>query len=499
MTPRPLRLLAFSHSANFGGSEQLLLQLVRELAGDHEVACTVVVPGEGRLAEALRSAGLEAWIWPSRWWCTVGPFDSKAARETLAAGASEVLRGLRDARSFDPDAVLSITTVIPWGGLTAALLGKPHLWYITDFGGRSRFPPEYYLPFEEVRTALREGTDRLFVVSRAVQDRLFADYEVPPPVVPPHLPSPPLGVDRSDRTSSGAPRLAILGNVRRAKGHWDAAAALAELSRRGLEAELVLVGYAEERETEELLEHAGRLGVQHRLQVLGAVHDQLPWIASSDIVLVPSHEETFSLVCLEAHLHAKPLVATRVGGIVEFVHDGVNGLTVPAGDPQALAAAVERLLRDPELARRLGEEGRRQALRRFTSQGFSGRVRRMLEEVVATGRRCAAPAPLLAPLEALAAEHRDLRQVLGEEQRVCKDLRKASQEAEVRLARAQAQRLRITARAARLRRELRAQRRRSRVAESGARELEETLARISSTRGWRLLQMYWRLATRLRE
>jgi hypothetical protein len=480
---RPLRLLAFSHSASLGGSEQLLLQLVRELVDQRDVACTVVVPAEGPLAEALRSAGLEVWVWRTGWWCAWGPLDPTKARRTLAAGALGVLRNLGNARAFDPDAVLSITTVVPWGGLTAALLGKPHLWYITDFGGMSRYPPVYHLPFDDIRRVLQEGSDRLFVVSDAVRERLFADAEEPPAVVSPHLPSPPAASVGSSGSSTGITCLTVFGNIRPAKGQWDAVAALAELSRRGLGAQLVLVGNAD-RGADELREHARSLGVEDRLRVVGMVPDQHPWMAESDIVLVPSHEETFSLVCLEAQLYAKPLVATRVGGIVEFVHDGVNGLTVPPGDPDALASAVESLIREPSLARRLGEEGRRQALLRFTSEGFSGKVRRMLEDAVAAGRQSGMPAPLLAPLEALAVEHEKLRQ--------------ASKQAQARLAGLHQAHVTAAEKVAELREELRAERTRREGAEAKARRLTDDLARISRTRAFRLVQAYWRLAMRLR-
>jgi len=55
------------------------------------------------------------------------------------------------------------------------------------------------------------------------------------------------------------------------------------------------------------------------------------------------------------------VVATRVGGVPDVVHDGVSGVLVGAGDVEALASAVEQLMRDPARGRRLGEAGRRHA------------------------------------------------------------------------------------------------------------------------------------------
>ena len=66
--------------------------------------------------------------------------------------------------------------------------------------------------------------------------------------------------------------------------------------------------------------------------------------------------------------HARPVVATAVGGLVEAVVDGETGLLVPAGDVPALRAALERLLGDEELRRRLGAAGRDRARDRFSRE-----------------------------------------------------------------------------------------------------------------------------------
>jgi glycosyltransferase involved in cell wall biosynthesis len=83
--------------------------------------------------------------------------------------------------------------------------------------------------------------------------------------------------------------------------------------------------------------------------------------ARAAIVVLPSFREGLPLCVLEAMAHGRPVVATAVGGIPELVEDGVTGLLVPAGDVAALRSALERLLADPILRRRMGREGRRRA------------------------------------------------------------------------------------------------------------------------------------------
>ena len=96
-------------------------------------------------------------------------------------------------------------------------------------------------------------------------------------------------------------------------------------------------------------------------------HDELLRLyARAAVVAVPSHREGFGVVCAEAMAHARPVVASAVGGLLDLVADGETGIHVPAGDVRALRAALERLLGDRELRRRLGEAGRERVRERFS-------------------------------------------------------------------------------------------------------------------------------------
>ncbi len=87
---------------------------------------------------------------------------------------------------------------------------------------------------------------------------------------------------------------------------------------------------------------------------------------AATVFATPSLESVFELVNLEALACGTPVVASRVGGFPDLIEDGVNGLFVPPGEPEALAARLEAVLDQPVLAARLGAEGRRTILRDFT-------------------------------------------------------------------------------------------------------------------------------------
>jgi glycosyltransferase involved in cell wall biosynthesis len=89
-------------------------------------------------------------------------------------------------------------------------------------------------------------------------------------------------------------------------------------------------------------------------------------LQAADVVAAPSRWEGFGLAAAEAMRAAKPVIASRVGGLCDLVEDGVNGRLVPPDDPAALCAAL--LADDPEARRRMGRRGRARYLQYFTAQ-----------------------------------------------------------------------------------------------------------------------------------
>ena len=96
-------------------------------------------------------------------------------------------------------------------------------------------------------------------------------------------------------------------------------------------------------------------------------HDELQQLyARAAVIACPSRREGFGVACLEAMAHGRPVVATRVGGLLDLVVDGETGIVVPPRDPAALRSALERLLADPDLRRKLGSAGRDRARTHFS-------------------------------------------------------------------------------------------------------------------------------------
>ncbi|MCU1360945.1 MAG: putative glycosyltransferase, group 1 [Ilumatobacteraceae bacterium] len=131
-------------------------------------------------------------------------------------------------------------------------------------------------------------------------------------------------------------------------------------------ARLVLVGDGPDRARLEA--SVAQRGLGSVVRFTGTVDDDhlTALFDSCNVVCIPSHiAEGFGMVAVEASVRARPVVASRAGGLIEAVVDGVTGLLVPSADPQALAEALVRVLADPMLAAELGRRGRE------FSRGFS--------------------------------------------------------------------------------------------------------------------------------
>jgi glycosyltransferase involved in cell wall biosynthesis len=155
--------------------------------------------------------------------------------------------------------------------------------------------------------------------------------------------------------------------------------ALRKLKDAGVPAQLDIIGDGPERSGLELL--ARQLGITSAVIFHGAVHGVAPYLQRSSLFVLPSLSEGMPNVVLEAMACGLPVVATRVGGIVDIITDGENGLLVDAQHPDQLYEAMKRLLTDRQLADRLGGQALRTIERRFSLDTIVNRYISLYEEL----------------------------------------------------------------------------------------------------------------------
>jgi glycosyltransferase involved in cell wall biosynthesis len=240
------------------------------------------------------------------------------------------------------------------------------------------------------RWLIANRVNRVVAVSKAVRDALLRSGVPPGKIAVIHNSIPleqfsPARIDRAEvRRELGIGSddivVGLVGKLNRGKGVYDALAAVGTVSERHPGVRLLYVGEGPERTA--LEEEAERMLLREKVIFAGLRRDVARMYAAMDIFTLPSTcEEAFGMVLIEAMAMAKPVVATRVGGIPEIIDHEVSGLLVPPHDAAALASALSRLIDDRQFSGKIAEEGLRLVERKFSDKAMGDSFERVITQV----------------------------------------------------------------------------------------------------------------------
>jgi glycosyltransferase involved in cell wall biosynthesis len=186
--------------------------------------------------------------------------------------------------------------------------------------------------------------------------------------------------------SSAGFLITYTGRLLRGKGLEALVDAFATLAAADPRAHLVLVGSGAGQTLsveDELRARVERQELTPRVTFSGRVDNVEEWLRASDVFAFPSVFEALGISLVEAAACGLPCVASRTGGIVDVVEDGVSGLLVDPGHTENLAAALRALAADAMLREKMGKRGRAIALARFAARDGVERYRALFVEVTA--------------------------------------------------------------------------------------------------------------------
>ncbi|HXT50263.1 MAG TPA: glycosyltransferase family 4 protein [Thermoanaerobaculia bacterium] len=322
--------------------------------------------------------------------CAGEAFTGNRGRLARAVWAAQTLHGFRH-HVYDFLGVARIQGVLP------ATLRARYLLYVYGI--------ECWRPLRRSRRRALEGASRVLACSEHTARALASYNPWAPRVDVVHLALPderPAGEPDRVADEVGESFLLIVGRMaasERYKGHDEVLQALRRLSAMRPGLRLVVVGEGDDRERLEAL--AKELGIADRVRFTGFVDDAaLAALYERCAALVmPSAREGFGFVYLEAMRAGKPCIALRESAAAEIVVDGETGLLVAPG-PDALADAIEELLRDEPRSRRMGAAGRERWRHEFRPARFAEALAKRLDlltGLVSTARP-AVPAGVRVPL-----------------------------------------------------------------------------------------------------
>jgi glycosyltransferase involved in cell wall biosynthesis len=227
--------------------------------------------------------------------------------------------------------------------------------------------------------------DAVVAPSRATALELARDYRCSVRAVIPNgvlaAAAPPGDSVRSIATES---TVLYAGRLRTRKAVAVLLEAMAALAPRRPDLRLVVAGDGEQALA--LRRRAERSDLRGRVEFAGALPREAiaEWYRRAAVLCLPSIYEGFPVTIVEAMAAGLPVVATRVAGVPEAVDHGATGLLAPPEDAAALAAAIERVLEDIDLRRRMGQAAREEFERRFTIRVVTGAHLKLYEELSRT-------------------------------------------------------------------------------------------------------------------
>ncbi len=224
-----------------------------------------------------------------------------------------------------------------------------------------------YLPITKYALEQSDGVTAIseYLKQATIEHFAFERIEVIPNFVCPDEYKPKIDCDlREFLTPDGSPVLVHVSNFRPVKRPVDCVEIFARVLKK-TKARLVMVGDGSERTN--CLHRARCLGVADECIFVGKQPNIVDYLCASDILLLPSEQESFGLAALEAMACELPVIASRVGGLPEVVDDGNTGFLSPVGDVDKMADDIVQLLIDKKRRRQMGRAGRALAIERYST------------------------------------------------------------------------------------------------------------------------------------
>ncbi len=357
-----MNILSVNNAVDLYGASRCMERVFGRFAEDgHDVHA--VLPKNGPLADLLEAKGVHVHIRRclsiversqvgSLWGCL---------RVLVLFPVSVIQLAVLTLR-LDIDVIHANTGVLPSSAVAALITGRPHIWHIRElFGEFGRLWKPYQRYISLLSTAV-------VAISRCTRDQFDPALRNKVRIIYDGLDETVARVNpaRRDAFRSSFPAdkflVGVVGRIKwHRKGQEVLVRAAGLLKERQPHVHYVLVGSAapgnQEHETR-LRELIAASGLVNDFTLVGDTQDPISVFAALDVAVVPSVQpEPFGCVVIEAMAAGTPVVGSRCGGIAEQIVDGESGILFPPGDAEALANALERLLDNPPLRKRMAEEG----------------------------------------------------------------------------------------------------------------------------------------------
>jgi glycosyltransferase involved in cell wall biosynthesis len=364
-----IRILAIMEAYSITGPAKNLIEFARR-AGDTDLEFSIATynraPGDSAFAVAAKDAGIPTHTIFERRRFDMGVLPR--LREIIQVDRPDIVQS-HNVKSHFFVRLLGIPARLPWVAFNHGYTAQSTLdqmYSQLDYWSLRRAYRAVVVCQPFARALERRGVPR---------DRIHIQHNSVKPFT-----APPAAEIDAIRRELGIklPVVLAVGRLSAEKGHADLLEAVARVSDPPFQ--LVIVGDGPERCA--LDEQIARLRLEQRVVVPGQRLDLRPFYAAATLLALPSHSEGSPNVVLEAMAAGVPVAATNVGGVPEIIENERTGLLVPARNPDAMAAAIRRLLLAPEARCALAAAARREVEAHYTPDAYRSSMAGFYKEVL---------------------------------------------------------------------------------------------------------------------
>ena len=368
------------HSSGLAGGERGYLELAEALIASRYMVHTILPSPDYGLGKELSAIGSSVtYVNDLNWWVNVGNQKTQDIYDALFWENYVSFAVTSSLKSVNSDLIISSSLVIPQGAISAAILAKPHIWWLQEFGDLDQ-GMKLIMPPQDMGKLMNDLSDLITCVSGAVKKHFFTS-ESKNVVVSYHQPDPtPTDYSKEEREFT----IGVVGTISPGKGQEDVIQALSILKSKDIPGRLFLYGNLGEFGSEYKLTLESKIldfGLTDQVHFLGFESDQSKMYSEIDLLVVTSRHEAFGRTPMEASKFGLPVVYTNSAGLGEHMRPGITGIPYSPGDAFGLAEALSTLITNPELRSKLVKSSREYFTALSVQDPLAKRLQNIFSEV----------------------------------------------------------------------------------------------------------------------
>jgi len=347
-----------------------MLYLIINLRKKHGIIPFVLLPKHGPFEQKLIEENIDYLVFTYASWR--GPRDNKIVRFNLSyimfgLNVFQAIRLTPRFKKMKIDLIHSNSSLAVFGYFLKFFLCKPLIWHLREFGEH-----DYHLTYilgKNISGKIYNKSDYLIAISKSIKryyeniipniDKIILIYNGVKPFEVVHK-------EKNDKKIN----ICIVGGISENKNQIESINAISVLiNTYGIKnISLYIIGSGDHIYVHNLVEFVKRIELENIVFFLGERNDIRELLSIMDIAIINSKNEAFGRVIIEYMFAKLPVVASNKGACVELINDNVTGLLYELGNVNSLANKLNILINDNSLRKRIGENGNKEAITRFSDE-----------------------------------------------------------------------------------------------------------------------------------